>query len=262
MHLRGMATEALVRTYQEERKAAVQQVIDNDKIIATLISGDLPPRYKERKEHPREILDEFLTSARLIDFTIGLGVQYPPTNLINGKSAQRFLATVAPGMRSPETYVTRLATNERVALQSITPNTGHFHAVIFTGAPTKTFEKLQKLQDYLSKPESFATRYGTDAVKLLCIVGGSGSSASDALNGLPSFGRTYYDTTLEAHQAYGVDTHAGAIIIFRPDGYISKIAALDDGADLTQYFDKFMLESKSQSDPSEVLSLPMVEVGL
>lgn len=45
--------DVLLRSYDEERRASVQQVIDNDVIIATLISGNYPEKFKDRMESPR-----------------------------------------------------------------------------------------------------------------------------------------------------------------------------------------------------------------
>lgn len=76
LFLRGICTKELLETYNSERMGAVQQVIDNDKIIATLISGHLPPIFKDRKEHTRDILDEWLANPEAIAFTVGLGIAY------------------------------------------------------------------------------------------------------------------------------------------------------------------------------------------
>ena len=76
LHLRGIGSSDLLASYNSERRGAVQQVIDNDKIIATLISGYLPPKFKDRKDHPRDILDEFFQDEDTNAFTVGLGVAY------------------------------------------------------------------------------------------------------------------------------------------------------------------------------------------
>lgn len=54
MSLKGLAKDdVLLRSYDEERGASVRQVIDNDVIIATLISGNYPEKFKGRTERPR-----------------------------------------------------------------------------------------------------------------------------------------------------------------------------------------------------------------
>lgn len=61
--LKGHATPALLDSYDAERRALVQQVIDNDKTIATLISGKRPPRFANRTESPRDLLTEWFNNA-------------------------------------------------------------------------------------------------------------------------------------------------------------------------------------------------------
>jgi phenol 2-monooxygenase len=74
--LKGAAGPELLESYNEERRNSVQQMIDNDKIISSLISGVLPTKFEGRKDHPRDILDEFFENAKTIAFTLGLGVSY------------------------------------------------------------------------------------------------------------------------------------------------------------------------------------------
>ncbi len=63
MVIKGHAGPALLDSYDAERRALVQQVIDNDKTIATLISGKLPPRFAGREESPRDLLTEWFNNA-------------------------------------------------------------------------------------------------------------------------------------------------------------------------------------------------------
>lgn len=69
-------SDVLLESYNAERQSCVQQVIENDSIIATLISGNLPPRFKGRAESPRELLTEWFDNAKVQAFTLGLGVGY------------------------------------------------------------------------------------------------------------------------------------------------------------------------------------------
>lgn len=248
LHLRGLGTRALLQTYDEERKMSVQQVIDNDKIISTLISGQLPPQYKDRKEHPRDILDEWFNSAANIAFTLGLGISYPSNNLINVSPVTPAIGCVKAGERGPEAFVSRLGTNERVALQRLMPNKANFYVVIFAGNPRDTQSKLQNLRLHLDQPGnvSFQSAFGPEVIKTLTIFGTGGIAASETMGGLKSFGRSYYDTTQEAHEVYGVDPAAGALVVFRPDGYIGKVVALDQPEDLVEYFGRFLVPVAEQ----------------
>jgi phenol 2-monooxygenase len=63
MVIKGHARSTLLESYHAERWALVQQVIENDKTIATLISGKLPPRFAGRMESPRDLLTEWFKNA-------------------------------------------------------------------------------------------------------------------------------------------------------------------------------------------------------
>ena len=39
---------------------------------------------------------------------------------------------------------------------------------------------------------------------------------------------------------YGIDEHAGAIVVVRPDGYVGVVAKLDGITTLDSYFSSFM----------------------
>ncbi len=39
---------------------------------------------------------------------------------------------------------------------------------------------------------------------------------------------------------YGIDEHAGAIVVVRPDGYVGTVAPLDDVDFLNSYFSAFL----------------------
>ena len=146
----------------------------------------------------------------------GLGVQYPADNIINVSRAGQALSTVGAGERGPETYVTRLGTNERVPLQRLMPNTGSFHVVLFAGIPRNTQSSLEKLRAFFDEGGNWEKKYPRGVVKTLSLLAATGPSATDVLGGLQSFGRTFYDSALEAHCAYGGklvrDCRAGAVV--------------------------------------------------
>ena len=76
--LRGLANPELLQTYATERQALVQNVIDNDTIIATLIGGNYPKGYESRSgtHSTKELLREWFESAANQSFTLGLGIKY------------------------------------------------------------------------------------------------------------------------------------------------------------------------------------------
>ena len=215
MFLKGTGTRELLDSYSTERMAVVNQMIENDKIISTLISGKLPPKFARRTEPPRQILDEWFEQPANLAFTLGLGVGYPANNAVNEASTGTApLCNISAGQRGPETYVSRLGTGERIPLQHAMPNDANFYAVIFAGVPsgTNTRASILSLRAWFDEHQETDWRkiFGRKTVKTLTLVGAAGPSAYEALGNVASFGATLYDATLEAHHAYGGGSITGS----------------------------------------------------
>lgn len=59
--------------------------------------------------------------------------------------------------------------------------------------------------------------------------------------GVRPFGKAYFDEGRQAHEMYGVDIEQGAIVVFRPDGWIATVARLDGLEGVEGYFRKFLV---------------------
>ena len=76
--LKGFSSPgSMLKSYADERRELVQKVIDNDSIIATLMSGNYPEKYKHRTgESTRDLLNEWCENAENKNFTLGLSITY------------------------------------------------------------------------------------------------------------------------------------------------------------------------------------------
>ncbi|KAJ7672151.1 FAD binding domain-containing protein [Mycena polygramma] len=237
LNILNLGKKSLLGSYDQERKPCVQQVIDNDKVISMLISGQYPPRYQGRKEHPRDILTEWYTDVNIQLFTLGLGISYC-TNLLNYAGSDPSAATVAPGERGPDVYLTSIGTGDPIRLHQILKNDAKFHIVVFAGNPILSRSGLTALRTALDSPTAFTRTYPARRVfRFTTIAAASGNGATDVL-GMPAFGggRIYWDAEGSAHSMYGVDQARGAVVVFRPDGWIGCVVALEDVQDLAGYF--------------------------
>ena len=63
-----------------------------------------------------------------------------------------------------------------------------------------------------------------------------GNGGQEVLGCRP-FGKVYLDADVKAHEMYGVDLKRGAIIVFRPDGWVGTVAPLEGTEQLKVYFD-------------------------
>ncbi|KAJ7352377.1 FAD binding domain-containing protein [Mycena albidolilacea] len=237
LNILNLGKKSLIDSYNQERKPCVQQVIDNDKVISTLISGQYPPRFQGRKEHPRDILTEWYTDGNIQLFTLGLGISYP-ANVLNSTASDPSAATIIPGERGPDVYLSTLGTGDPIRLHQILKNDAKFHIVVFAGNPTLSRARLVTLKTALDAPVSFTRTFPARRVfRFTTLAAASGNSATDVL-GMPAFsgGRVYWDAEGHAHGMYGVDEARGAVIVFRPDGWIGCVVALENVQDLGAYF--------------------------
>ncbi|KAJ6577444.1 FAD binding domain-containing protein [Mycena capillaripes] len=242
LNILNLGTKSLLDSYNQERKPCVQQVIDNDKVISMLISGQYPPRFEGRKEHPRDILTEWYTDFNIQLFTLGLGISYP-TNLLNSANSDPSAATISPGERGPDVCLSSIGTGDPIRLHQILKNDAKFHIIVFTGNPSLSRTGLNALRTALDAPTAFTCAFPARRVfRFTTIAAASGNAAIDVL-GMPAFGggRVYWDADGRAHGMYGVDEARGAVIVFRPDGWIGSVVALESVQDLGTYFADFLV---------------------
>lgn len=263
LEIKGLGKKELLDTYDEERRASVQQVIDNDIIISSLIGGKLPPKFANRTEDPRcavlsslrsprhaktsatlrEILREWFSSSTNQQFTLGLGVSYPASNLINRETPGWPLSTIVSGQRGPDCKVSRVGTAEPLWLQRILINDGRFNLVVFTGDHRTTLPSLQHLQTYLASDKSFTKRFPSRRLfRFASIIAGEGIGAEEYV-GVAPVGVPYFDPLRAAHETYGIDMARGAIVVFRPDGWVATVVGLEEASGLSEYFGRFLIES-------------------
>ncbi|CAK5272934.1 unnamed protein product [Mycena citricolor] len=237
----GLGKKTLVESYDLERRPSVQTVIDNDKVISTLISGQYPPRFEGRKEPTRDLLTEWYTDVNVQLFTLGLGISYP-SNIINSSLTDPSAATISPGERGPDVYLRSIGTEDPVRLHQVLKNTGKFHIVVFAGNPIQTRQSLDALNAALAAPDSFSRiPAARRAFQFTTLAAAFGNGATDVLGmSAPGRGRVFLDPHGQAHSIYGVDIARGAVVVFRPDGWIACIVYPEDVQQLGVYFSQLL----------------------
>ncbi|KAH7878619.1 FAD binding domain-containing protein [Lentinula edodes] len=238
LRVRGLAKKALLDSYDAERRQVVQTVIDNDKVISTLISGHYPPRFQGRSEPTRELLTEWFNDLNMQHFTLGLGISYP-LSLLNVTIADPSVATIDPGERGPDVYLTSLGTGDPLRLQKILSNRAKFSIVVFSGNTEYTRLALVDLRTTITALDSFVNVFPAQIFQWFTIPATFGNGGQEIL-GCHPFGKVYLDTEMKAHEMYGVDIRRGAVIVFRPDGWIGTVVPLSGVGQLNHYFDAIL----------------------
>ncbi|KAJ7355331.1 FAD binding domain-containing protein [Mycena albidolilacea] len=244
LNLRGLGRKSLLESYNEERKPSAQKassyfnlnrVIDNDKTISMLISGKYPPRFQGRTEHPRYDFIVLPMSENILLCTRDILTE----NFLNAEGT----STIMPGERGPDVYLTCVGIATPIRLHQVLKNEGKFNIVVFAGNPLLSHAALEGLNSALAAPTSFTRTFPAERVfRFTTLTAAAGDGVTDVL-GVPPFGGgcLYFDAESRAHAMYGVEVNRGAIVVFRPDGWVGCVVPLEKVDQLGNYFGHFLV---------------------
>ncbi|GAA4064411.1 FAD-binding monooxygenase [Agromyces indicus] len=254
--LEGRSPESLLATYSAERQVVAQNLIDFDKEWSTMMA-----KKPEEFASPSELEDFYVQTH---EFPAGFMTQYTPS-LIVGEAAHQDLATGFPvGKRFKSAPVTRVCDGNPVHLGHHATADGRWRIYVFAdAAPVRDGSAAAELADWLaSSPESplAATPEGLDRdawfdVKLVTQQPHTevdlGSVPSVFLPHVGPFGLVDYEKVYAADPAddifevRGID-RAGAIVVVRPDQYVSHVLPLTAMAELASFFAPILRSGERQ----------------
>ncbi|EJF56268.1 hypothetical protein DICSQDRAFT_113295 [Dichomitus squalens LYAD-421 SS1] len=248
--LRGWSPIFLLKTYESERRAYAQALINFDKGWSKLFTAK--PRTEENQDGITH--EQFLNAFKTFSgFTSGIAIHYGPSVIVD-VTYQTLASNLVIGERMLPHIFIRAANAQPVEIQDLLPADTRFKILVFAGnlSIDKDKVKLQTLAAALDKPENFLKRYGRGDVEkwevfdVLCF----SSAKQDQVDYLdfPEFFRPHYSRVFlddedmhgrsggGGYAKYGVDQSAGAIVVVRPDGYVGTIASLDGVDFINTYF--------------------------
>jgi phenol 2-monooxygenase (NADPH) len=260
--LQGRCSPELLRSYSIERRAVAQGLIDFDREWAKMFSA--PPRDPSNPQtdgvDPVEFQNYFVRQGR---FTAGVETRYRPS-LLTGEPTHQQLAKGFPiGMRFHSAPVIRLADAKRVHLGHVVKADGRFRLFIFAdpcrGAPSARVRAL--CQFLTDSPQSPVKRYTPSNIDVDSIIDVRAvfQEGHRELNpeempplllprkgryGLKDYEKVFCSELNSATNIFdmrGVDRKRGCVIVVRPDQYVAHILPLDAYAELTPFFEGFML---------------------
>jgi phenol 2-monooxygenase len=118
---------------------------------------------------------------------------------------------------------------------------------VFAGNPLLSHAALEGLNSALAAPTSFTRTFPAERVfRFTTITAAAGDGVTDVL-GVPAFGDgcLYFDAEGRAHAMYGVEVTRGAIVVFRPDGWVGCMVPLEKVDQLGNYFGHFLVPVSS-----------------
>ncbi|RZL94920.1 MAG: 3-hydroxybenzoate 4-monooxygenase [Variovorax sp.] len=260
--LDGRAGPELLRTYSAERHAIAQGLIDFDKEWSKIMAS--PPKDPSRPElggvDPRELQAYFVKSGR---YTAGVATHYAPTTVLTAEATHQDLAKgFTIGMRFHSAPVMRLADAKPVQLGHAARADGAWRIYAFADA---SGERLRELCAFLAEsPRSPVRRFmptGADVdidgvidVRAVFQQGHLDLKVEE----LPSillprkgcFGLIDYEKAYCAElkngpdifDLRGIDRRKGAMVVVRPDQYVSNVLPLEAHDELAAFFGRFLLD--------------------
>ena len=257
--IEGRAKPELLHTYSVERHAIAQGLIDFDKEWSKIMaSHPRDPQHPERGGiDPEELQREFVKSGR---YTAGVATHYPPATMLTAEATYQALAKgFTIGTRFHSAPVVRVVDAKPMHLGHVARADGAWRIYAFADAGG---QRLHKLADFLAKsPDSPILRFtpaGADIDSVIDVRAifqqGHRELKVEALPsillprkgrfGLIDYEKAYSPNLKNGPDVFdlrGIDRAKGAIVVVRPDQYVSTVLPLDAHGALTAFFEGFLL---------------------
>ena len=260
--LDGRAAPDLLRTYSAERHAIAQGLIDFDKEWSKIMAS--PPKDPNHPElggvDPQELEAYFVKSGR---YTAGVATHYAATTVLTAEAAHQDLAKgFTIGMRFHSAPVVRLADAKPMQLGHVARADGAWRIYAFADA---SGERLRNLADFLAEssksPVLRFTPKGADRDSVIdvCAVFQQGhrelkvqEMPSILLLRKGSFDLIDYEKVycpdlkngVDIFDLRSIDRATGAMVVVRPDQYVSNVLPLNAHAELTAFFGQFLIDRR------------------
>ncbi len=261
--LEGRAKPELLRTYNAERQAIAQGLIDFDKEWSKIMAS--PPKDPKHPElggvDPQELQAYFVKSGR---YTAGVATHYAPTTVLTAQATHQSLAKgFTVGMRFHSAPVVRLADAKPMQLGHAARADGAWRIYAFADASGKRLRELAAfLADSPASPLRRFTPSGADIDSVIDVRAIFQQVHRDLkVQELPSillprkgsFGLVDYEkafcpdlkNSADIFDLRGIDRAKGAMVIVRPDQYVSNVLPLDAHDELAAFFGQFLLQRHS-----------------
>jgi phenol 2-monooxygenase len=258
--LDGRAAPELLRTYSAERHAIAQGLIEFDKEWSKIMAS--APKDPSRPElggvDPKELQAYFVKSGR---YTAGVATHYAPTTVLTAQPVHQHLATgFTIGMRFHSAPVVRVADAKPMQLGHAARADGAWRLYLFADATATRLRALAAfLADAPASPIRRFTPAGADIDSVIDVRAVFQQGHREVkVEELPSillprkgsFGLVDYEKAYapdlksgaDIFALRGIDRAQGAIVVVRPDQYVSNVLPLDAHEALAGFFAQFLLD--------------------
>ncbi|KAI9062565.1 hypothetical protein FKP32DRAFT_1677098 [Trametes sanguinea] len=251
--LNGWAKMSLLRTYESERRKFAKDLIEFDKQWSKLFIAK-----RQSSEHPDGVTHEqFIGMMKKFNsFVSGIGIRYSPSTIVNPQH-QAIASNMIVGERViPQIFICA-ADGRPMEIHDLLPADSRFKILVFGGdiAATEDLKTLREFVEDSNRPESFLNRFGRDGAVFDVLCFSSGKQETINYADFPPFYRSHWSKAFldevdmtgrlggGGYEKYGIDPHAGAVVVVRPDGYTGMVAPLSAHGveEITAFFNEFLL---------------------
>lgn len=256
--LKKQAGTQLLNTYSDERQAKARELIDFDRDMAKLFSAKPGNQKSDKVEQPEKFQQYFKKHGR---YTAGVETKYSPSMITVESKHQAQAAGFPVGMRFHSAPVVRLADARPMELGHVLKADGRWRLIAFAPSNDSGVANgaIARLCDYLQHDSASPVVCFTpqdsdpDAVIDLRVVFQQNhrdmdfESLPDLLKpakgryGLKDYEKVFCEDTASGHNIFdmrSINRDTGALIVVRPDQYVSGVFTLDD-RDLYTFFSRF-----------------------
>ncbi|KAJ5756831.1 hypothetical protein N7533_006374 [Penicillium manginii] len=253
--LTGLADPSLLETYVLERQKVALDLINFDRYFSKLFSSGA-------KTTPAEFQKGFIESGK---YTAGITTKYDVSSITSSLTSSELASNVVVGMRLPSAQVVRFCDSKPLQLMKSLKSDGRWRIMAFIGdiSIPENRTRLNTLGGYLSSPDGpirtfTPSSHDTDSL-IENIVIGHGKRYDVELEQIPEcfypmtgknhtrdLHKIYYDDESHnqghghAYDVLGIDPKRGALIIVRPDQYVSAVMDLSDYTEIGNFFKGFL----------------------
>jgi phenol 2-monooxygenase len=262
--LEGRVVPAVLDTYSAERRGVAKELIDFDRVWATMMG--MPPKSGTDPEgvDPDEFQRYF---QRQLRYTAGTTIRYEPSLLVGEPIHQHLAEGFSIGTRFHSAPVVRLADAKPEELGHVVKADGRWRLFIFAGAedPTSPVSGIGRLCEFLAQaPDGPVRRFTPEDADIDSIIDiravlqqGHRMIAIEEMPRLllprkGRYGLVDYEKLFcpdpkraDIFDLRHIDRDEGCLVVVRPDQHVANVLPIDSYRELSTFFDAFMLESVS-----------------
>lgn len=257
--LLGKAQPKLLQTYAAERRKVAFMLINADREMSALVATR-PRAENDSPSSKTSTADIEKFIARQNGFIAGTSIGYDPSWLCTGHENQALASGLPIGQRFHSARAVRVADGCPVQLGHLNKADGRWRIFIFAdeqnplNATARSARLIEFLANAAGSPLKRYTPTGADIDSVIDVYAVF-QQQDLAIEEMPDFlwpakgkyGLRDYEKvfqTSDTHDIFeqrGIDRTLGCMVVVRPDQHIATILPLDAHAELSQFFDQFML---------------------